>query len=52
MSKTFADKVIDFNRSLHYSGKLPEGFHVMNPYLDNPETIGVMQQFYLKYYGY
>lgn len=51
MSKTFADKVIDFNRSLHYSGKLPEGFHVMNPYLDNPETIGVMQQFYLKYYN-
>lgn len=51
MSKSFADKVIDFNRSLHYPGKLPEGFHVMNPYLDNPETIVVMQQFYHKYYN-
>ena len=39
MSKTFADKVIDFNHYLHYSGKLPKGFQVMNPYLNNPETV-------------
>lgn len=51
MSKTFADKVIDFNRHLSYSGKLPTGFQVMNPYLDNPETMEVMQQFYHKYYN-
>ena len=51
MSKTFADKVIDFNRHLYYSGKLPNGFQVMNPYLDNPETMEVMQQFYHKYYN-
>jgi hypothetical protein len=51
MAKSFADKVIYFNRHLHYSGKLPEGFQVMNPYLDNPETIEVMQQFYQKYYN-
>lgn len=51
MSQTFADKVIAFNKSLHYSGKLPEGFLVMNPYLDNPETLVVMQQFYHKYYN-
>lgn len=51
MSKTFADKVIDFNRQLHYSGELPEGFRVINPYLDNPETMGVTQQFYHKYYN-
>lgn len=51
MIKTFADKVIDFNRRLRYSGKLPEGFQVMNPYLDNPETMKVMQQFYHKYYN-
>ncbi len=47
---SFADKVIEFNRQLHYSGKLPKGFQVMNPYLDNPETLDVMQQFYHKYY--
>lgn len=51
MSTIFADKVIDFNRHLHYSGKLPKGFQVMNPYLDNPETMKVMQQFYHKYYN-
>ncbi|AHF14532.1 SMUG2 DNA glycosylase family protein [Niabella soli] len=48
---TFADKVIDFNRNLHYTGKLPDGFRVLNPYLDNPETMEVMGQFYHKYYN-
>ncbi|MNJ91856.1 hypothetical protein D3C87_95110 [compost metagenome] len=51
MPETFADKVIAFNRSLEYKGKLPEGFRVLNPYLDNPETMEVMQQFYRKYYN-
>jgi hypothetical protein len=51
MPKTFADNVIDFNRHLHYPGQLPEGFQVLNPYLDNPETMDVMQQFYHKYYN-
>lgn len=50
MEKTFADHVIDFNCHLHYEGKLPDGFQVMNPYMDNPETMVVMQQFYHKYY--
>ena len=50
MSKTFADKVIEFNQKIHYSGKLPDGFMVLNPYTDNPETIEVMQQFYQKFY--
>lgn len=48
--KTFADKVIDFNSRLHYTGELPDGFRVMNPYLDNPETLQVMRTFYNKYY--
>lgn len=51
MKNTFADKVIDFNKTLRYLGKLPEGFSVLNPYLDNPETIEVMQKFYHKYYN-
>jgi hypothetical protein len=51
MSTTFADKVIDFNRNLTYHGQLPEDFRVLNPYLDNPETIEVMQKFYHKYYN-
>lgn len=50
MKKTFGEKVIDFNRQLDYKGKLPEGFQVVNPYLDNPETMVVMQEFYNKFY--
>ena len=51
MSKTFGDRVIDFNRQLQYSDHLPENFRVINPYLDNPETMEVMQQFYHKFYN-
>ncbi len=51
MNTTFADKVIEFNRNLQYSGKLPNDFQVLNPYLDNPETMVVMEKFYHKYYN-
>jgi len=50
MGKTFSEKVIAFNRSLHYTGQLPPGFRVMNPYPTNPETMVVMREFYEKYY--
>ena len=50
-SKTFAEKVIDFNRNLQYTGNLPDGFQVMNPFLENPETMVVMEKFYKKYYS-
>jgi hypothetical protein len=50
-NKTFADKVIEFNKNLKYTGKLPEDFQVLNPYFDNPETLDVMQQFYHQYYN-
>lgn len=51
MSKTFGEKVISFNKHLKYSGDLPPNFQVLNPYLDNPETLEVMQQFYHKFYN-
>lgn len=51
MNKTFADQVIAFNENLTYLGELPEGFDVLNPYLDNPETMIVMQKFYHQYYN-
>lgn len=51
MAKTFADNVINFNQHLHYTGELPDTFQVMNPYMDNAETMVVMQQFYKKYYN-
>lgn len=51
MPQTFADNVIAFNQSLSYSGHLPDGFRVLNPYMDNPETMTVMRAFYHKYYN-
>lgn len=48
---TFAEKVVLFNKKLHYKGNLPSEFNVINPYLDNPETLVVMEQFYNKYYN-
>ncbi|HNF37190.1 MAG TPA: DUF4918 family protein, partial [Chitinophagaceae bacterium] len=50
MSLSFANKVIEFNEHLHFNGSLPSGFRVLNPYLDNPETMQVMKKFYQKYY--
>jgi hypothetical protein len=49
--KTFADQVIEFNQNLKYDENLPDDFQVLNPYLDNPETMEVMQKFYHKYYN-
>lgn len=51
MNRNFSDKIIAFNRRLRYTGDLPEGFQVLNPYLSNPETMTVMQAFYYKYYN-
>ncbi|WP_322550600.1 SMUG2 DNA glycosylase family protein [Flavobacterium psychraquaticum] len=51
MTQTFGEKVLDFNRNLVYSDELPENFRVINPYLDNPETLDVMQKFYQKFYN-
>lgn len=51
MQKKFADRVIQFNKNLQYTGQLPSGYYVMNPFNDNPETMDVMQQFYNKYYS-
>ena len=48
---TLADKIIKFNENLHFIGELPVPFNVLNPYLDNPETMVVMRQFYTKYYN-
>ena len=49
--KTFGEKVITFNQTLQYTGKLPQGFQVINPYLDHPETMEVMGKFYHSFYG-
>lgn len=48
---TLADKIIQFNHDLKFTQKLPEGFQVLNPFLDNPETMSIMRQFYQRFYN-
>lgn len=47
---TFADRIIDFNSSIQYHGKLPDGIRIMNPFED-PHALEVSSLFYRKYYG-
>jgi len=51
VEKTIGEKVVAFNKQLHYSGALPEGFEVLNPFFDIPETLTVMTAFYEKFYN-
>lgn len=51
MSASFGEKVIAFNKTLDFTEALPEGFQVLNPYMDNPETMVVMEQFYKQFYN-
>lgn len=47
----FVDRVIFFNQELVFRGNLPDNFQVINPFIDNPETMVVMSRFYHKYYN-
>ncbi|HEX2899248.1 MAG TPA: uracil-DNA glycosylase family protein [Bacteroidia bacterium] len=47
---TFADKVIRFNRQLNFTGILPEGFGIMNPFQEDPKALASSEAFYRKYY--
>ena len=51
MAQTFGEKVIELNRNLEFKMKLPSDYQVVNPFIDNPETMIVMQQFYQKFYN-
>lgn len=51
MTTTFADRVIAFYRSLHYTGSLPEGIRIMNPFRENPEVLPVMEAFWRRFYS-
>lgn len=45
-----AEKIIRFNRNLHFEGNLPEGISVMNPYRESPEALDVSSRFFRKFY--
>ncbi len=49
--KTFAEKVIAFNRQLRFNEVLPNGIRIINPFKENPEAATVSAEFYRKYYN-
>jgi hypothetical protein len=51
MMNTFAGRVMKFNRTLKFEGKLPKGISIMNPFRGNPEILKVARQFYHKFYN-
>lgn len=48
---TFAEKVINFNSDLSFTGTLPDGIRVMNPFAESGEVLEVSSAFYRKFYN-
>lgn len=48
---TLADKIIRFNRDLHYTGHLPDSTEIMNPFEQHPPALEASSAFYKKYYN-
>lgn len=49
---TFAEKVIRFNKTLHYTGDpLPPDISIMNPFRESADTMQIVESFYKKYYN-
>lgn len=48
--ETFADKVIRFNGSIEYTGSLPQGIRIMNPFREDAGIASLAATFYKKYY--
>ena len=48
---TFAEKIITFNQSIDFTGELPEGIQVMNPFRGESDSLSVSSAFYRKFYN-
>lgn len=51
IASTFADKVIEFNKSLNFKCSLPERIDIMNPFQESEIVIENMTKFYRKFYN-
>jgi hypothetical protein len=49
--KTFADKIISFNKNIVFNGKLPKNVGIMNPFKENKEALNISSKFYKKFYN-
>ncbi|NCI48249.1 uracil-DNA glycosylase family protein [Sediminibacterium soli] len=50
MTETFADRVITFNNTIRFTGELPKGIRIMNPFRENKGIREIAAGFYKKYY--
>lgn len=48
--KLFSDRVIEFNRQLNFTGSLPAGIAILNPYAGSDAIRQLVAAFYQKYY--
>ena len=48
---TFAQKIINFNKTLDLRSRLPKNIKVLHPYHDNPEVLSIAEKFYNKFYN-
>ncbi len=49
--KTFAEKIVAFNKGISFDGVLPARVSIMNPFKENKEALSVSSAFYKKYYN-
>jgi hypothetical protein len=49
--KTFADKIISFNKNILFGGQLPKNVSIMNPFKENKEALQISSKFYKKFYN-
>jgi hypothetical protein len=49
--KTFADKIISFNKNIVFDGQLPKNISIMNPFKENKEALNISTKFYKKFYN-
>lgn len=47
---SFADHIIQFNTHLSFTGKLPKGIRIMNPFQEQAGVVDTMTKFYKKFY--
>jgi len=51
LMKTFADKIISFNKNIVFDGQLPKNIGIMNPFKENKEALEISTKFYKKFYN-
>jgi len=49
--KTFAAKIVAFNKQLAFSGPLPEKIRIINPFKENKQALTASTAFYNKFYN-